>query len=384
MNDTKEKAVLDSAAATAEEQPLSSNDNSIITKSHYGDNINQVVSSSCQSALETFTVSELLDMSFKPKIPVVDGIINPGTYIFAGAPKVGKSFLMLQFAYHIAKGIPLWNYPVRQGSVLYLALEDDYSRLQQRVARMFGEEGNENLHLATKSKTIKDGLIEEMTNFAQKYIDARLIIIDTLKRVREYDDAPISYASDYDIMKPLKDFSDQTGISIIIVHHTRKMAADDICETISGTNGLFGAVDGALILHKSKRTDTEAILNVIGRDQQELELTLEMESETCIWNKVKSETELFPVKPDPILVEISQFITIENPCWEGTASELIEAVPNIQYLIKPNTLVRKLNIHRSGLYKDFGILYEPLQRSSERKIFRLSLTFDDSSNPSYD
>ena len=52
----------------------------------------------------------------------------------------GKSFFMGQLAYHVAMGLPLWNYPVRKGTVLYLALEDDYARLQRRLSVMFGVE----------------------------------------------------------------------------------------------------------------------------------------------------------------------------------------------------------------------------------------------------
>ena len=54
-----------------------------------------------------------------------------GTYLFVGTPKVGKSFFMGQLAYHVAMGLPLWEYEVHQGTVLYLALEDDYARLQR-------------------------------------------------------------------------------------------------------------------------------------------------------------------------------------------------------------------------------------------------------------
>ena len=57
-----------------------------------------------------------------------------------GAPKVGKSFLMAQLAYHVGMGLSLWGYEVRQGTVLYLALEDNHRRLQERLYRMFGVE----------------------------------------------------------------------------------------------------------------------------------------------------------------------------------------------------------------------------------------------------
>lgn len=371
--DAKEKAARSTVVGATDEQHISKNVNPIIADEPGGNNMKSPETSAMMGGLEILSMTELYDSSFEPRVPVVDGLLNSGTYIFAGAPKVGKSFFMAQLAYHVAMGIPLWDYPVRQGAVLYLALEDDYARLQQRLAMMFGEESTDKLYLAIKSKTIKDGLAEQMNCFVKEHAGARLIIIDTLQRVRETDGDKMSYGTDYDNMTPLKEFSDRTGVTIIVVHHTRKMAADDVCETISGTNGLLGAVDGALILYKKKRTSTEATLDVIGRDQQEQELTLSRNQDTCVWEKVKSETELFVSKPDPVLEKIAEFITEKNPEWEGTSSELIEVIPGLEAIIQTNTLVRRLNINRGKLFRDYGIYYEPLQRKSDRKPFALRL-----------
>lgn len=74
--------------------------------------------------LNTVTMNELYDRVYQSKPPVIDGLIYPGTYLFAGAPNLGKSFLMMELAYHVATGNPLWGFPVRKGTVLYLALED--------------------------------------------------------------------------------------------------------------------------------------------------------------------------------------------------------------------------------------------------------------------
>ena len=50
--------------------------------------------------LETVSMTELYDTVYPPKIPIVDGLIYAGTYLFVGAPKVGKSFFMAQLGYH--------------------------------------------------------------------------------------------------------------------------------------------------------------------------------------------------------------------------------------------------------------------------------------------
>lgn len=106
-------------------------------------------------ALQTISMAELYDTTYPPKLPIVDGLIYEGTYLFVGAPKVGKSFFMAQLGYHVSMGLDLWGYSVRKGTVLYLALEDDYARLQKRLSRMFGMESSENFYFATKFENFK-------------------------------------------------------------------------------------------------------------------------------------------------------------------------------------------------------------------------------------
>ena len=110
------------------------------------------------SYLKTVSMTELYDTVYQSKPPLIDGLLYPGTYIFAGAPKLGKSFLMAQLAYHVSTGTPLWSYTVRKGTALYLALEDDYRRLQERLYRMFGTESADNLHFSVSASQIGKGL----------------------------------------------------------------------------------------------------------------------------------------------------------------------------------------------------------------------------------
>ena len=81
-----------------------------------------------ESYLHTVSMTELFDSAYQSKPPIIDGLLYRGTYLFAGSPKIGKSFLMAQLAYHVSTGTNLWGFDVRQGKVLYLALEDNYPR----------------------------------------------------------------------------------------------------------------------------------------------------------------------------------------------------------------------------------------------------------------
>ena len=326
-------------------------------------NCNSPEKSGC--SLQTVSMTELYDTLYPPRTPVVDGFLYGGTYLFVGAPKVGKSFFMGQLAYHIAMGIPLWDYPVRKGTVLYLALEDDYARLQRRLSQMFGIESADNLYFATQAKTLKEGLDGELEEFVKQHTDARLIIIDTLQKVREVGGETFSYSNDYEIVTKLKAFSDKYGICLLVVHHTRKMESGDSFDMISGTNGLLGAADGAFIMQKKKRTDNTAVLDIVGRDQPDQELTIEFDRERCIWKFKKAETELWKQPPNPLLEAINEFLAEGRPEWEGTATELLKQLPDMQ--LSANVLSRKLNVVNSRLLNDYGIFYDN-KRGHERRI----------------
>lgn len=82
---------------------------------------------------------------------------------------------MAQLAYHVSSGQKLWNYDVHQGTVLYLALEDDYPRLQSRMFRMFGVEGTDHLFFSVCAKQIGNGLDEQLRKFIREHPDTKLI-----------------------------------------------------------------------------------------------------------------------------------------------------------------------------------------------------------------
>ena len=304
--------------------------------------------------LPSLSMNELYDHVFPGKPPVVEGLLYPGVYLFVGAPKVGKSFLMAQLAYHVSMGLPLWGYEVRQGTVLYLALEDDYPRLQERLYRMFGADSAGGLFLSISAHTLGGGLEKQLEGFVQEHPDTRLIIIDTLQKIRETGDERYSYASDYEVITKLKRFADASGVCVLLVHHTRKQQADDRFDKISGTNGLMGAADGAFLLQKERRTDSAATLDISGRDLQDQRLYLKKDEERLAWELERRETELHKELPDPVLEAVAALVTAERPEWNGTATDLA-AVLGLD--IQPNALTKRLNVRAGKLLLDFHIGY---------------------------
>ena len=317
------------------------------------------------SYLKTVSMSELLDNVYQSKPPLVDGLLYRGTYLFVGAPKLGKSFLMTQLAYHISTGTPLWNYPVCKGTVLYLALEDDYRRLQERSYRMFGTAENECLFFSVSAGQLGSGLDEQLTNFLREHSDTSLIIIDTLQKVREVGGDNYSYANDYQIITRLKALADGYGICLLLVHHTRKQQSDDKFDMISGTNGLLGAADGAFLLTKEKRTGNAACLDVSSRDQPDQRLHLFRNEETLAWELERVEMELWKAPPEPLLEQVSTFLSSGSKEWTGTPTELV-AILGVD--MKPNALTRRLNVNAGRLLNEYGIRYESSRSRNERTV----------------
>lgn len=368
MDALNKMTALNASVGAEAGQPFTKSNTTIINNNDSDFNRFDEINDLCdidESYLHTVSMTELFDSAYQSKPPIIDGLLYRGTYLFAGSPKIGKSFLMAQLAYHVSTGTNLWGFDVRQGKVLYLALEDNYPRLQKRLYRMFGTAENENLFFSVSAHQLGNGLDEQLDGFLQKHPDTSLVIIDTLQKVREVGGENYSYANDYQIITKLKGFTDRHNICMLIVHHTRKQMADDKFDMISGTNGLLGAADGAFILSKDKRTSNNATLEVSGRDQQDQRVYLKKNTETLVWELDKIETELWKAPPEPLLDRIAERINADNLQWSGTPTELCE------YLavgIKPNAITQKLNVNVNRLMDEYKIAYHYQRTHDGRKI----------------
>lgn len=327
------------------------------------------------------TLNDLYSLSFKKKPAVIEGLLYPGVYILAGAPKVGKSFLAAQIAYHVSVGIPLWDLKVTQGDVLCFALEDDFERLQKRMSTMFGVEGTDKLDFAISAGTITDGLEVQLEHYLGGRPNTNLIIIDTLQKVRENTHEGYSYAGDYEVISRLKQFADANKICILPVHHTRKQKATDIYEMISGTTGILGSADGAMVLHKENRTDITAELSVVGRDMPDQKIRLERNPGTLCWEKLEQQIETFERKIHPELMKVVDMLAGEKNEWRGSLADLVE---ESEAEIAPNIITKLLNVNSSELKNQFGIEYETGRTSDSRWIHLTRIPHENDSNDSND
>ena len=171
-----------------------------------------------------------------------------------------------------------------QGGVLYLALEDIKRRLQGRLRFMLGEtEPPERLYLSTEWPNSSDGGLVLLEAFIKEHTETILIIIDTMARFSPPSKPSRSlYEQDYAKISELKDFADRHSVSILLVHHLRKMGDENPVNMLSGTTGLSGAADGILVIDRGENKD-QATLFVTGRDIEENKFGLRLNKDLLSW-----------------------------------------------------------------------------------------------------
>lgn len=226
----------------------------------------------------------------------IETLLPKGIAILGGAPKIGKSWMVLDIALHVAKGEPIWKLQTTQGTVLYLALEDTLVRLRERLNKLTDDVPN-NLYLAISAGTIAGDLCEQIQGFIETQSDTALVIIDTLQIVRN-SNIDTSYANDYDELRRLKALADKNNITILLVHHLRKQGDSDPLNKLSGTTGISGSADAVFVLDVSRRNARGATLFCTGRDIETRELELTMNKETCAWELISDSLE-YPEKAMP-------------------------------------------------------------------------------------
>ena len=224
-------------------------------------------------SITTITAHDLQSKAFPPLRYAVNGFLAEGATLLAGKPKIGKSWLALDFAMAVASGgVALGSVKCRQGPVLYCALEDNLRRLQRRMRQVYGsvDDWPIGLHFATEAKRLGDGLENDLRLWIEAK-RAKLVIIDTFAGVRPRGGRE-GYDADYAALSPLQVMAGQLGVSILVIHHLRKMLGDDPFDMISGTTGLTGAVDAAFVLSRGKQGFT---LYGRGREIEEMEKAVE-------------------------------------------------------------------------------------------------------------
>lgn len=222
------------------------------------------------------TADALMRRTFPPVEWVLPGVIPAGYVVLAGPPKLGKSWLALQLGLAASSGgHALGRIQVPARVVVYFALEDSERRLQDRIGQLVGTESvSADLVLVVK---VKPGeIVATIRAYLRRHRGA-LVLLDTLGRVMPPAvTGQTAYERDYAVGAALKSLADEHDATIVAVHHSRKMGATDFLDLVLGSQGIAGAADTIIVVQR-ERGQTDALLNVTGRDVEEATYAVTLE-----------------------------------------------------------------------------------------------------------
>lgn len=248
------------------------------------------VETSCSTRARGMDAATLMTHEFEPVSWAVEGILPSGLTIFAGSPKIGKSWLVLELCLAVALGGPALScVRTSQGSVLALMREDSFRRLQSRIGLLMGGDVSapKGLELVPHEQEWFGGEqgLADMTEWAEEVGDPRLVVVDTIAKVEPdmgEDRNRGAYAGNYSMMARYKQWADHHNCAVLMVHHDTKAGAGkpkpgeeapDPFTRISGTRAMTGAADTLWFLD-AVRGKGEGTLWVTGRDVAEQGLDL--------------------------------------------------------------------------------------------------------------
>jgi len=331
--------------------------------------LNQSADTSVQRPkLQTIDGDTLMAMEFEPLKFTAEKILPHGLFILAGSPKIGKSWLALDLCRAVATGGKLWEFSAMQGDVLYFALEDRHQRIKDRLKKIQAESGDlSRLHTSLTARGLQSGLIDEVNDFISFYPQTNLIIIDTFEHIRNGgSNEKTLYSCDYKDMNLLREITNSHKVTLLLIHHTRKMHDPDPLNTISGSTGLSGATDGLFVLEKSNRTGLCAKLTIANRDTEGFCFDLQFDPNTCRWifigNHMGDDE-----NEDVLAILIDDLIEDE---WSGTATELCAKLKkqDSSFEVSPATISRRLKVASELFKSEFNISVDFERERNSRRI----------------
>ena len=331
------------------------------------------------AGVQAWSARELSEMVLPPIRHVVEGLLPQGLALLVAPPKYGKSWLMLWLGLQVAQGNSIWGLPTLQCDVLYLSLEDTQRRIKDRLYNLT-DSAPDNLYFAVTSGLIGGGLEEQITDFLTEHSATKLVIIDTLQKVRDSKGSTGKagmYGNDYDDISSIKRIADGFNIAILLVHHLRKLQdSDDPFNDVSGSTGIIGAADTNFILRR-KRSGNAATLLVSGRDVEYQELTLQFND--LVWELVerKNSEDIHKAELPKFLFRVVDFMECRTE-WVGTATELLTEMKEQE--VTPNRVTKYLGQFAYEVLEPLGIEYRTKRTGKSRLIKFLRRDGDDAND----
>ena len=224
---------------------------------------------------------ELRKKEIPPLKFAVEKILPEGLILFCGRAKSMKSWTMLLIAYLVQNGLKFMDHETEQGDSLYLGLEDSERRLKDREKKL-GVDTLTPPYVDVEAPYLNMGLEESLQNWIDTVKNPKLIVIDTLARVKAVsgrNKAGTAYDHDNETLRSIQKLAVKNGISIVLVSHLNKAPQDYAFDKITGSTGLQGICDAMWLVERGEHGAQSTFIGR-GRDIMDFEYSLAWNDET--------------------------------------------------------------------------------------------------------
>ena len=311
-----------------------------------------------------------------PKM-LIDGILSNGLAILSGDSKIGKSWMVLWLCLKISQGEPVWGLPTAQTDVIYLALEDNDWRIQQRMQELI-DEPPKNLHFGFSCGKLGAELEGQIKGVLEDNPNTGLLFIDTLQMIRDNVSSRVNaYAQDYKDLSALKKIADDHKMCIFLVHHNRKEHdGSNVFNDMTGSTGIAGVADTCMVLRKEDRFGNDAVLSITGRDIEEKRLKLTMRKNVWEVMEALDTSALRRERIPQFLFQIADYL-LKEKSFTGTVTELLAAIGD--ETTKANVASKLITRHFNEVFAPLGFKMDQ-KRVADARLMVWQLNDDDDGN----
>ena len=311
-----------------------------------------------------------------PKM-LIDGILSNGLAILSGDSKIGKSWMVLWLCLKISRGEPVWGLPTAKTDVIYLALEDNDWRIQQRMQDLV-DIPPDNLHFGFSCGKLGAELVSQIKAVLEDNPNTGLLFIDTLQMVRNNVSSRVNaYAQDYKDLSALKKIADDHKMCIFLIHHNRKEHdGSNVFNDMTGSTGIAGVADTCMVLRKEDRFGNDAVLSITGRDIEEKRLKLAMRKNVWVVTEALDAAGLRQERVPHFLFQIANYL-LKEKSFTGTATELLAAIGD--ETTKANVASKLITRHFNEVFAPLGFKMHQ-KRVADARLMVWQLNDDDDGN----
>ena len=224
----------------------------------------------------------------------VKPILPEGLVCIAGRPKAMKSWQMLKLCFCVENGLNYLGHEVEQGNALYLALEDSKRRLKERTFKLKHNDVQNFPTTDIEAPYLNNGLEEDLQRWIDGVKNPKLIVIDTLARVKQRVSGfnkGTAYDQDNELLRRIQQLAITNGVCIAFITHLSKAQQDYSFDKITGSVGLQGMTDAMWLIDRGDNSPNASITGR-GRDILDFQYAVKWNDETMTYDFVGNKFEI--------------------------------------------------------------------------------------------